>query len=89
MNIVERVALILLVAATPLTAQIRIEVPEEGLKWEFVGSFTQKPTVVKITYLPKPAEDDIVGGVHSPSEGQPNVPCVVGLRFLSASGRPG
>ena len=63
MNMVERVALILLVAATPLTAQIQVEVPEEGLQWEFVGLFTQKPTVLKITYLPKPAEDDIVGGV--------------------------
>ena len=64
MNMVERVALILLVAATPLTAQI--VVPEEGYKLRFEDSVTDTkavtPTVLEITYLPKPAEDDIVGG---------------------------
>lgn len=67
MNMVERVALILLVAAMPLTAQITV--PEEGYRYEFVGSFTDQPEELQITYRPKPAEDDIVGGVDGDLKG--------------------
>ena len=68
MTMTERIALVLLVAATPLAAQFNV--PEQGYHYQYDGDFTDaqrqrlKPKEEQVNFGNKPRKDSIANGVQ-------------------------